>query len=160
MRSRSPLTAGSLRLATNQCQVRSTVGFPSNREGFPYAAAGWSAASLVLDGRHQCGGAVSASAVVEVLAPGHHDLARLSFGGEVVPGQDLVLEGREERLRSSVIETRTDPAHRLRYSELSAQCGETRCGVGRSAIGVEDHTIDGGTSAAHRGGHLDRVAGQ
>jgi len=50
---------------------------------------------------------VSASAVVEVLAPGHHDLARLGFGDEVVPGQDLVLEGREERLRSSVIETLT-----------------------------------------------------
>ena len=44
--------------------------FPSNREGSPFAAAGWSAASLVLDGRHQSGGAVSASAVVEVLAAG------------------------------------------------------------------------------------------
>ena len=30
---------------------------PSNREGSPYAAAGWSAASLVLDGRHRSGGA-------------------------------------------------------------------------------------------------------
>jgi hypothetical protein len=37
---------------------------------------------FVLEGRHQCGGAVAASAVVEVLAPGRHDLARLGFGGE------------------------------------------------------------------------------
>src|SRR5260370_38607763 len=61
--------------------------------------------SLVLDGRHQCDGAVSASVVVEVLAPGHHNLACVGFRGEVVPGQDLVFEGREERLRSAVIET-------------------------------------------------------
>ena len=61
--------------------------------------------SLVLDRRHQCSGAVSASVVVEVLAPGHHNLACVGFGGEVVPGQDLVFEGREERLRSGVIET-------------------------------------------------------
>ena len=69
--------------------------------------------SLVLDRRHQCSGAVSASVVVEVLAPGHHNLACVGFGGEVVPGQDLVFEGREERLRSGVIETSTDPSHRL-----------------------------------------------
>ena len=46
--------------------------------------------------------AVPAPGVVEVLAPRHHDLG---FGGEMVPGQDLVFEGREERLRSGVIET-------------------------------------------------------
>jgi hypothetical protein len=45
---------------------------------------------------------------VEVLAPPHHDdLACLGFGGEVVPGQDLVFEGREERLRSGVVEALT-----------------------------------------------------
>ena len=44
--------------------------------------------------------------VVEVLAPGHHNLACVGFGGEVVPGQDLVFEGREERLRSGVIPRR------------------------------------------------------
>jgi hypothetical protein len=31
----------------------------------------------------------------------------VGFGGEVVPGQDLVFEGGEERLRGSVIETLT-----------------------------------------------------
>ena len=39
------------------------------------------------------------------MAPRHHNLACVGFRGEVVPGQDLVFEGREERLRSGVIET-------------------------------------------------------
>jgi hypothetical protein len=39
------------------------------------------------------------------MALGHHNLARVGFRGEMVPGQDLVFEGREERLRSGVIET-------------------------------------------------------
>jgi hypothetical protein len=37
--------------------------------------------------------------------PGHHNLAWVGFCGEVVPGQDLVFEGREEGLGSGVIET-------------------------------------------------------
>jgi hypothetical protein len=41
------------------------------------------------------------------MAPGHHNLACVGFRGEVLPGQDLVFEGREERLRSGVIETLT-----------------------------------------------------
>src|SRR5271156_5694800 len=61
--------------------------------------------SLVLDRRHQCRRAVSASGVVEVLAPRHHNLACAGFRGEMVPGQDLVFQGREERLRGGVIET-------------------------------------------------------
>ena len=48
---------------------------------------------------------MSASGVVEVLAPGHHNLACLGFCGEVMPGENLVFEGGEERLRSGVIET-------------------------------------------------------
>ena len=82
------------------------LGFPSNREGFPLCCGRLVCSeSLVLDRRHQCGGAVSASGVVEVLAPGHHNLACLGFCGEVMPGQNLVFEGGEERLRSGVIET-------------------------------------------------------
>jgi hypothetical protein len=38
------------------------------------------------------------------MAPGHHNLPCVGFRGEVVPAQDLVFEGREERLRSGVIE--------------------------------------------------------
>ena len=43
------------------------------------------------------------------MAPGHHNLACVGFRGEVLPGQDLVYEGREERLRGGVIETLTLP---------------------------------------------------
>jgi hypothetical protein len=38
-----------LLVLTNDCASndhQKQLGFPSNREGFPYAAAGWSAASL------------------------------------------------------------------------------------------------------------------
>jgi len=77
------------------------------------------------------------SGVVEVKAPGDHDGASLSPGGEMVPGQHLVLQGGEERLRGGVVETRPDPAHRLAYPETLAQAGETPCGVGRSAVGVK-----------------------
>jgi hypothetical protein len=51
------------------------------------------------------------------------------------------------------------PEQSIRHPELWAQRGKTRCGVGRPVIGVEDDAIDGSTSAAHRRGHLDRVAG-
>jgi hypothetical protein len=47
---------------------------------------------------------VSASAVVEILAPGHHNAACLGFRGEVLSGQDLAFEGRKGRLRGGVIE--------------------------------------------------------
>jgi hypothetical protein len=45
-----------------------------------------------LDRRHQSGRAVSASVVVEVLAPGHHNRPCPGFGGEVVSGQHLVFQ--------------------------------------------------------------------
>ena len=43
----------------------------------------------------------------------------ISWGlrGEMMPGQHLVFEGGEERLRGGVIETRPDPAHRLHNPE-------------------------------------------
>jgi hypothetical protein len=58
----------------------------------------------------------------------------------MVPRQDFVFEGREERLRSGVIETLTGPAHRLGHSERSAQRRESRCSVGRPAISVKPNS--------------------
>jgi hypothetical protein len=50
---------------------------------------------------------VSASAVVEVLAPGHHNLPCLGFRGEVVPGQQFVFEGGEERFAAALLKAIT-----------------------------------------------------
>jgi hypothetical protein len=60
-----------------------------------------------LIGREQRCAAVPPSGVVELVAPGKNDLARFGLGREVVPGQDLVFEGGEERLRSGVVEALT-----------------------------------------------------
>ena len=38
---------------------------------------------------------MTAGGVVELVAPGQDDTARLGFGGEVVPGQNFVLESGE-----------------------------------------------------------------
>jgi hypothetical protein len=54
---------------------------------------------------------VPSAGVVEILAPGGNDLAALISGGEVVPGQHLVFQRGEERLRGSILEARSDPAH-------------------------------------------------
>jgi len=43
------------------------------------------------------------------VAPGQDHSARLGLGGEVVPGQNFVLEGRKERFASSVVEALTRP---------------------------------------------------
>ena len=103
---RVPVAASLANKAFGAIKLDVSLGFPSNREGFPLCCGRLVCSeSLVLDRRHQCGGAVSASGVVEVLAPGHHNLACLGFCGEVMPGQNLVFEGGEERLRSGVIET-------------------------------------------------------
>src|SRR6201990_2925866 len=59
---------------------------------------------LVLDRRQQPGGAMATAGVVEVVAPGRHDLSCLGLGGEPMPGQHLVFEGAEERLRGGVVE--------------------------------------------------------
>ena len=87
---------------------RAEVGFPWNRGGF-FLCCGRlvCSKSLVLDRRHQCSGAVSASVVVEVLAPGHHNLACVGFGGEVVPGQDLV--SRVEKNASAAALSKHEP---------------------------------------------------
>ena len=70
-------------------------------------------------------GASNAAAfdVVEVLAPADDDSAGLGAGAEMMPGQHLMLEGGEERLRGGVIETRPDLARDQRHllSHLKAQ---------------------------------------
>src|SRR6185437_12269155 len=68
---------------------------------------------LVLDRRQQPGGAMATAGVVEVVAPGRHNLSCLGLGGEPMPGQHLVFEGGEERLRGGVVEARPDASHRL-----------------------------------------------
>ena len=63
--------------------------------------------SLVLVGRQQRRRAVPSFDVVEVLAPGDDDSAGLGAGVEMMPGQHLMLEGGEERLRGGVVEALT-----------------------------------------------------
>ena len=98
--------------------------------------------------------------VVEVVAPGHHDFACVGLGGEPMPGQHLVFERGEERLRGGIIEARPDTAHRLPDPEPPTQRREMCCGVSGSAIGVEDHPVDWRAAPTYRDGHLDRIAGQ
>ena len=65
--------------------------------------------SLVLVRSQQRRRAVPSFDVVEVLAPGDDDSAGLGAGAEMMPGQHLMLEGGEERLRGGVIEALTGP---------------------------------------------------
>src|SRR4029077_18670765 len=85
---------------------------------------------LVFDRRQQSGGAVPSSSVVEVVTPHHDDFASVGLRGEMMPGQPLVFEGGEERLRGGVIEARPDSAHRLPHPEPTTQIRESCCGVG------------------------------
>src|SRR5664279_344512 len=72
-----------------------------------------------------------------------------------------MFQGGEERLRSGIVETRTDSAHRLPDAEfVSTEQGETGCGVGRTAVGMEYHVVDLAAAATPGSGDLDRVAGQ
>jgi hypothetical protein len=48
---------------------------------------------------------VTTVGVVELEAPLGHDLLGMVGVGELVPGQDLPLQGGEERLRGGVVET-------------------------------------------------------
>ena len=63
----SEMPSGAASSATRpSARCCSFMGFPSNREGFPLCCGRLVCSeSLVLDRRHQCGGAVSASGVVE-----------------------------------------------------------------------------------------------
>jgi hypothetical protein len=63
---------------------------------------------LVFDRRQQSGGTVPSSSVVEVVTPRHDDFASVGLRGEMMPGQHLVFEGGEERLRGGVV-----PRHQL-----------------------------------------------
>ena len=67
---------------------RAAVGEP-NREGFPTAGLG---RVSLLDARHQSGAAVSASALLDVVAAGNHELWWLGVRRDVLPGRDVVLE--------------------------------------------------------------------
>src|SRR3954454_23975525 len=67
---------------------------------------------LVGDGWKHLAAGVPAPVVVGVDEPGHRT-ARLILGGEVMPGQQLMLERRVPALARRVIQRRADPAHRL-----------------------------------------------
>src|SRR5688572_20372785 len=68
---------------------------------------------LVGDGAQHMGAAVPPAMVVEVVAPGQHDSPGMIRVEQLVAGQDLPLQGGEERLRGGIVETRSDPAHGL-----------------------------------------------
>ena len=94
---------------------------------------------------------------VHTSTPGHHNLPCLGIRGEVGRDKDLVFE--VEKNASAAALSKQEPTLPIDlHPELSAQRGETRCGVSRPAIGVGTHAVDGGASAAHRRGDLDRVA--
>src|SRR6478672_9866822 len=125
------------------------VGFPPKPWRVPLCCLRLDGSDLlVLDRRQQPGGAMATAGVVEVVAPGRHNLSCLGLGGEPMPGQHLVFEGGEERLRGGVVEARPDASHRLPDPELAAQFREIACGVGGSAISVEDDLVDHRAAAA------------
>ena len=47
--------------------------------------------------------------VLQVLTPRHHHLACVGFGGEVVPGQDLVFKKRVEKNASAAALSKHEP---------------------------------------------------
>lgn len=49
--------------------------------------------------------------VVEVVAPVHHNCLDLVGFADRMLGQDFPLQAVEERIRGSVVETQSDPAH-------------------------------------------------
>ena len=54
---------------------------------------------------------------------------------EMIAGQHFPFQRGEKCLRGSIVETRSDPAHRLPNPELPAQLGERVCGIGAAAVG-------------------------
>mgnify|MGYP006969643987 CR=1 FL=1 len=104
--------------------------------------------------------------VVEPVAPVNHYRSGLGSGVELVPGQDLPLQGGEERLGGGVVEARADPAHRLTDAQLGTQRGEAGRRIRRSAVGVEHEALglvlapDRVLAAAGGHGHPDRRARQ
>ena len=75
------------------------------------------------DGGLHLAAAVTALVVITVDECG--DVATgLGFGSEVPARQEFPLEGRVETLRSSVIESRSDPAHRLDDPQRLTGLGE------------------------------------
>ena len=94
--------------------VRLQLGFPPNRGGLLLGRGRLVGGQvLVVDGAQHMGAAVPPAMVVEVVAPGQHDSPGMIRVEQLVAGQDLPLQGGEERLRSGIVETRTDPAHGL-----------------------------------------------
>ena len=55
--------------------------------------------------------------------------------------EDFPFQRREKRFGDGIVETRPHPAHRLADPQLAAQCDERVCGIGRSAVGVEDDPL-------------------
>src|ERR1700752_4783008 len=103
------------------CRFRLGVGFPD----------------FVVDGREPVGGAVPALVVVERVTPVDDHSLRLNGITESIAGQHFPFQRREERFGGSIVETRPDPSHRLPNSQLAAQLGESVCGIGATAVGVE-----------------------
>ena len=60
---------------------------------------------------------MSASVIVEVVAPVDNHGPRLDLSRKVIAGQHFVFQGGEERLGGSIVEARSDPAHRLPNTE-------------------------------------------
>lgn len=81
----------------------------------------------------------------------------LVLGGEVLPGEQLVLEGGVEALRRGVVQRRADSAHRLGHPERVAGSGEQVADVLAALVAVEHDAVD--VAAAHRGGHAQRGLG-
>src|SRR3954462_12167013 len=70
--------------------------------GFPVGGRG----VLVVDRAHHARGAVPAVVVVEAVAPVQYDGLGVAGVGELVAGEDLPLQGGEERLGCGVVEAR------------------------------------------------------
>jgi len=67
----------------------------------------------------------------------------------------------EKNDSAAALSVRPDPPHRLPDAEfVLTQQREAARGVGRAAVGVEDHRLDLGASAAARGSDLDPVTDQ
>ena len=73
--------------------------------------------------------------IVEGVAPIDYHRLRMDSITETIAGQHFPFQRGEKRLRGSIIETRSNPAHRLPNPQLPAQLGERICGIGATAVG-------------------------
>ena len=103
------------------CRFRLGLGFPD----------------LVVDRREPVCGTVATLVIVEGVTPVDNHSLRLNSITEAIAGQHFPFQRGEERLRGSIVETRSDPAHRLPNPQLPAQRGERVRGIGTTAVGVK-----------------------